>query len=40
MAQAFNAYKNDVESGTFPAKEHCVEMPDEEWEALLEEMDK
>jgi 3-methyl-2-oxobutanoate hydroxymethyltransferase len=40
MAQAFNAYKNDVESGTFPAKEHCVEMPDEEWETLLEEMDK
>jgi 3-methyl-2-oxobutanoate hydroxymethyltransferase len=40
MAQAFNAYKNDVESGTFPAEEHCVEMPDEEWEALLQEINK
>lgn len=40
MEQAFNAYKNDVQSGTFPAEEHCVEMPDEEWEALLEEISK
>jgi 3-methyl-2-oxobutanoate hydroxymethyltransferase len=40
MEQAFNTYKNDVKSGTFPAEEHCVEMPDEEWEALLEEISK
>jgi 3-methyl-2-oxobutanoate hydroxymethyltransferase len=40
MAQAFDAYKNDVESGAFPAEEHCVEMSDEEWEALLGVLEK
>jgi 3-methyl-2-oxobutanoate hydroxymethyltransferase len=40
MAQAFDAYKNDVESGAFPAEEHCVEMSDEEWEALLRVLEK
>jgi 3-methyl-2-oxobutanoate hydroxymethyltransferase len=34
MARAFAEYKADVESGTFPAQEHTVEMPDDEWEAL------
>jgi 3-methyl-2-oxobutanoate hydroxymethyltransferase len=36
IARALNAYRADVESGLFPASEHTVEMPDEEWEALLE----
>jgi 3-methyl-2-oxobutanoate hydroxymethyltransferase len=35
MARAFAAYRADVEARTFPALEHSVEMPDEEWEALL-----
>lgn len=34
MAQAFAAYREDVEEGGFPAPEHCVEMPDEEWASL------
>ena len=36
MAQAFTAYKADVESNTFPAEEHSIEMPEEEWEEFLE----
>jgi 3-methyl-2-oxobutanoate hydroxymethyltransferase len=35
MARAFAAYKADVESRAFPAPEHSVEMPDEDWEALI-----
>jgi 3-methyl-2-oxobutanoate hydroxymethyltransferase len=35
MAHAFEAFKSDVESRTFPAKEHSVVMPEEEWQALL-----
>jgi len=27
-----------VEAKSFPAQEHSVEMPDEEWEALLKEL--
>jgi 3-methyl-2-oxobutanoate hydroxymethyltransferase len=38
MAQAFSAYKVDVESSTFPAEEHSIEMPEEEWQELLEEL--
>jgi 3-methyl-2-oxobutanoate hydroxymethyltransferase len=38
MAQAFTAYKADVESSTFPAEEHGIEMPEEEWQELLEEL--
>ena len=34
MARAFGEYKSDVESGSFPAAEHTVEMPDGEWEAF------
>ena len=37
IAKAFKAYKDDVESGAFPAPEHTVEMPDEEWTAFLAE---
>ena len=35
MARAFAAFKADVEAGSFPAPEHSVEMPDEEWNALV-----
>jgi 3-methyl-2-oxobutanoate hydroxymethyltransferase len=38
MAQAFVAYKADVESNTFPAEEHSIEMPEEEWKEFLEEL--
>jgi 3-methyl-2-oxobutanoate hydroxymethyltransferase len=31
MSQAFSQYKDDVESHTFPAQEHSVDMPEEEW---------
>jgi 3-methyl-2-oxobutanoate hydroxymethyltransferase len=34
MARAFGAFKADVEARSFPAQEHSVEMPDEEWDAL------
>jgi len=35
MECAFRDYIDDVETRAFPAQEHCVEMPDEEWESLL-----
>jgi 3-methyl-2-oxobutanoate hydroxymethyltransferase len=38
MARAFSEYKADVKSGAFPAEEHCVEMPEDEWKALLTEL--
>lgn len=34
MEQAINSYREEVESGAFPAEEHTVEMPDADWEAL------
>ena len=40
MAQAFAAYKTDVETGVFPAEGHSLDMPDEEWEKLMEELGK
>jgi 3-methyl-2-oxobutanoate hydroxymethyltransferase len=36
MQDAFKAYIDDVKNTTFPAKEHSVEMPDEEWQAFLD----
>jgi 3-methyl-2-oxobutanoate hydroxymethyltransferase len=36
MAQAFTAYKAEVESQNFPAEEHSIEMPEDEWEKFLE----
>ncbi len=36
MAQAFSAYKADVESRGFPAQEHSVEMSDQEWNRFLQ----
>jgi 3-methyl-2-oxobutanoate hydroxymethyltransferase len=38
MAEAFTAYKSDVERGDFPTEEHCVSMADEEWDALIQEL--
>jgi 3-methyl-2-oxobutanoate hydroxymethyltransferase len=35
MQNAFAAYIADVQGGAFPAKEHTVEMPDEEWESFV-----
>ena len=36
MIQVFEKYKADVQDGAFPGKEHSLEMPDKEWEAILE----
>jgi 3-methyl-2-oxobutanoate hydroxymethyltransferase len=35
LQRAFTAYIADVQGRTFPAQEHTIEMPDEEWEALI-----
>ena len=35
MQRAFGEYISDVSARRFPATEHTIEMPDEEWEALL-----
>ena len=34
MQNAFTSYIADVQNHIFPAQEHIIEMPDEEWEAL------
>ncbi len=36
MVQAFEQYRAEVETRAFPAPEHTYEMPDEEWQALVE----
>lgn len=36
MAQAIGAYRAEVEGRSFPAEEHSVEMPDEDWRSLQE----
>jgi 3-methyl-2-oxobutanoate hydroxymethyltransferase len=38
MQKAFADYIEDVETKRFPAPEHTVEMPAEEWQALLKEL--
>jgi 3-methyl-2-oxobutanoate hydroxymethyltransferase len=38
MQKAFSAYISDVQGGNFPASEHSVEMPDDEWEELLKSL--
>jgi 3-methyl-2-oxobutanoate hydroxymethyltransferase len=35
MSKAFREYIADVERASFPAPEHSIEMPEEEWETLL-----
>jgi 3-methyl-2-oxobutanoate hydroxymethyltransferase len=39
MVCAFDAYRSEVESRSFPAQEHSVEMRDAEWQALLSELE-
>jgi 3-methyl-2-oxobutanoate hydroxymethyltransferase len=39
MDKAFTSFRDDVLSKTFPSAEHCVEMDDEHWEALLASFD-
>lgn len=34
IGRAFEDYIDDVISGSFPAPEHTIDMPDEDWEAL------
>jgi 3-methyl-2-oxobutanoate hydroxymethyltransferase len=34
MGEAFEGFKADVETGTFPADEHSISMSDEHWSAL------
>ena len=41
MARALALFKDDIENRSFPAAEHTVEMPEEEWKAFVnEEMDR
>jgi len=40
MDRAFHEYMVDVESESFPASEHTVEMPEDEWVELLDEIGK
>jgi 3-methyl-2-oxobutanoate hydroxymethyltransferase len=40
MQRAFGEYIADVTARRFPAEEHTVEMPDEEWNTLLDEIGK
>lgn len=39
MLEAFSAYKEEVGSAVFPAPEHTVEMSEEQWQALLDDLD-
>ena len=38
MLKAIQAYKEDVEQGNFPAKEHTIEMVEDEWQTLLDNL--
>ena len=38
MSKAFKAYIGDVELREFPAQQHSFSMPDEAWEALMQEL--
>jgi hypothetical protein len=37
MQRAFSEYIADVSARRYPAPEHTVEMPDDEWDLLLGE---
>ena len=39
MQRAFSEYMADVQSRSFPANEHSVEMDDKEWQALQKEIE-
>ena len=38
MEKAVVEYKSEVDLGQFPATEHTIDMPDEEWEILIDEI--
>ncbi len=38
MADAFAAYKNEVEQRSFPGEEHSVSIKEEQWQALLKDL--
>jgi 3-methyl-2-oxobutanoate hydroxymethyltransferase len=38
MQRAFGEYIADVTARRFPAQEHTIEMPEEEWDLLLREL--
>jgi ketopantoate hydroxymethyltransferase len=38
MREAFEAYRDDVRAGDFPAEEHSFGMPDEVWAAIEEQV--
>jgi 3-methyl-2-oxobutanoate hydroxymethyltransferase len=38
MLKAFESYMDEVESRAFPAPEHTIDLPDEEWDAFLKEV--
>ncbi len=40
MEEAVTGYISEVESGIFPSTEHSIDMPDEEWELLIDEIGK
>lgn len=40
MKRAFLSYKADVETLQFPTQAHSIEMPDEEWQSLLSQLEK
>ncbi len=40
IGRALGAFRNEVLAGEFPAAEHSVAIPEEEWSAFLEEMDE
>ncbi len=39
-ATAVSEYITEVEDGAFPSTEHTIDMPDEEWVSLVEELEK
>lgn len=39
MADAFAGFKSDVETRSFPTDEHSVTMKEDQWQALLKELD-
>jgi 3-methyl-2-oxobutanoate hydroxymethyltransferase len=39
ITRALTAYRDETEARTFPAPEHTVDMPDEEWEVFLKEVE-
>jgi 3-methyl-2-oxobutanoate hydroxymethyltransferase len=40
MENAFKAFIEDVQNHTFPAQEHTIEMPEEEWDALVSNLNQ